>query len=55
MAGRTLINFQSTPAQRDRFKEAAAAERMTLSEWLRRLAQLRAAELADRSDPPTSR
>lgn len=50
----TLVQFRSTPTQRDRLKEAAQAEGLTLSEWLRRLALLRMAEIADRPERPTT-
>lgn len=51
---RILINFDTTEEQRERFKRAAAAERMTLAEWLRRLALLRVAELGDRVEQQQS-
>lgn len=53
MAGRILINFRTTQEQRERFRRAAEVERMSLSEWIRRLALLRVAELGDRMDKPS--
>ncbi len=45
-----LTQFRSTEAEHRRLKHAAKAEGLTLSEWLRRLALLRVAELGDRLD-----
>lgn len=50
MAKRILVNFETTEEQRRRFRRAAEVECTTLSEWLRRLALLRVAELGDRLD-----
>ena len=44
---KVLINFRSNEEERRRFKRAAAAERMSLSAWIRRLALLRVIELGD--------
>jgi hypothetical protein len=43
---RVLVNFETTPAMRQWFKDAAHAERMTMSAWLRRVATARAVEVA---------
>jgi uncharacterized protein (DUF1778 family) len=40
-----LVQFRATPEMRDWFKHAAHEERKTLSEWLRSMAIVRAAEL----------
>ena len=43
-----LVQFRDTERQRERYKCAARIEGVSLSEWLRRLALLRLAELGDR-------
>jgi hypothetical protein len=43
---RVLVNFEATPEMREWFHVAAAAERKSLSEWLRGLAIVRASEMA---------
>jgi hypothetical protein len=45
MSKRVLVNFETTPEQRVWFKNAAHAERMSMSAWLRRIAIVRAAEV----------
>lgn len=42
------INIRVTPARKAMYREQAAAEGMRLSEWLRRLADQRLAEVASR-------
>jgi hypothetical protein len=42
------MTFRAPTKQAERFRRAAELEGMTVSEWLRRLALLRVAELADR-------
>jgi hypothetical protein len=46
-----LLKVRVSPDQLGRFRAAAEAESMTLSEWIRRLALLRVAELGPRVRP----
>jgi uncharacterized protein (DUF1778 family) len=46
-----LVQFRATPKMRDWFKDAAHAERKTLSEWLRSMAIVRAAEVVPQPKP----
>lgn len=50
-----LVQFRSSPWERERLKEAARVEGLSLSEWLRRLARLRTAELESRDERGTAR
>jgi len=45
MARECFVNARVTPAEKTWFQECAKVERLTVGEWLRRLAILRAAEL----------
>lgn len=49
------ILVRCTPEQRARFKEAAKAEDMSMSEWIRALAEFRAAETLDCVHPHNQR
>lgn len=45
-----VLNFRASAEQAKRFRRAAQVEALSLSEWLRRLALLRVAELGQRLD-----